>query len=145
MSSFEKPYRVGNAEDPATPVVWGDVSKLSALFSSVSPAGSGGVVDISYSRNGGSVRRYPGDPAPYTRGAASVVRSRIPRASSQTTPGRPFTVEVPAVVEPGEKRTVRQFTLIGSWSAFHAAASAQAKVDMIIRSPGGVPALIEAP
>jgi hypothetical protein len=39
---------------------------------------------------------------------------------------------------------VRQFTLISSWWKFYQFAISNAKVDMIIRSAGGVPILVDA-
>ena len=145
MSSREVRVLAESLGPEGNSYLFGDFTKIAALFSGVQELNTDDVVDITFNRSGSSVRRYPGDPAPYTRGGSSVVKSLIPRPFAQTTPGRPFTVETPAdlsTLPPGSRRTVRQFTLLTSWSAFHVFAMANAKTAMIIRSPGGVPAVI---
>lgn len=148
MASNEVRIRCGGAQNPNAAIVYGDLDKLQALFDTVDAVGSGGVVNKQVSRDGSSVRRYPGDPSPFSRGGSTAVVSVIPRPFSQTTPGVPFTVETPADLSgqpPGTKRTIRQFTLLSSWTDFHAFATGAAKTAMIIRSPGGVPAFIAQP
>jgi hypothetical protein len=123
-------------------VVWADTNKFLALFDNAEPQGPTAADTKTYNRAGASVSRYPGDPAPYSRSGGSVTRTFIPRSSGQTTPGRAFTVETPLKPLPGQKVTVRQFTLVGTWSDFFKFAEANALVPMTIRSPGGVPAAI---
>jgi hypothetical protein len=142
MSSNEIRIVCGNVEDLNAPVVFGDEAKFTALFSGATPITDTTVVDKQFNRGGATVERYPGDPNPFNRAGSTVNVSRIPARGQQTTPGRPFTVEFPLNINPGFRRTVRQFTLLGTWSNFHAYASTNAKIDLIIRSPGGKPATI---
>jgi hypothetical protein len=124
--------------------VFGDIDKFTALFSNATAVGSGGVVDKQITRGGATVERYPGDPNPFNRAGTTANVSIIPVMGQQTTPGRPFTVETPLDINVDGTRIIRQFTLLSSWSKFHAFAAANNKVGMIIRSPGGRPAEIAA-
>ena len=144
MSSNEIRIRCGSIENTFAPVVFADEAKFTALFSGANPINNDTVVDKQFARGGATVERYPGDPNPFNRAGSTVNVSLIPPSGQQTTPGRPFTVEFPADINPGFHRTVRQFTLLGSWSNFHSYAAANAKIDMIIRSPGGRPARINS-
>jgi hypothetical protein len=147
MSSTEIRIRCGNIEDPNAPIVYADLDKMEALFDNLNAADNTNVINKQVTRDGSSVRRYPGDPSPYSRSGSTAVISVIPRPFYQTTPGVPFTVETPAdlnLLPPGGKRKVRQFTLLDSWTKFHAFAVGNAKVDMVLRSPGGVPSIVEA-
>lgn len=144
MSSNEVRIRCGAANNPAAPIVYGDAAKFAALFSGSEVVGAGGAVDKQVSRSGSTVRRYPGDPAPFNRAGSDAEYSILPIRSQQTTPGRPFTVEFPLNVSPGQRRTVRQFTLLSPWSDFHAYASSSCLNSFIIRSPGGRPTTVVA-
>jgi hypothetical protein len=144
MSSNEVRIRCGASNNPAAPIVYGDATKFSALFSGSEVVAAGGAVDKQVTRAGSTVRRYPGDPAPFNRAGSDAEYSILPIRGQQTTPGRPFTVEFPLSVSPGQRRTVRQFTLLTPWSDFAAYASASCTNSFIIRSPGGRPTAVFA-
>ena len=146
MSSNEVRVKCGTGTDDLAVTVYADFAKFNELFRNATVVGSGEVVDKQFTRAGSSVRRYPGDPSPFTRASAEVEVSVIPVSSQQTTPGRPFTVEFSgsSAFDP-KSYDVRQFTLLTDWSGFHAYASANCRRPMRIRSPGGRPALVSPP
>ena len=142
MSSIEVPHTIANFADRL--VIYADTTKLVYLFGAVPADADPGGTDQQWDRKGGSVRRYPGDPSPYTRKAITYTVLSQKGGNRGILPGRPFTVEYEVGASTPKIKKVVQFTLVGPWTSFHAWAGTKAKVNMTIRSPGGRPYKIAA-
>ena len=95
----------------------------------LTPDSAEGVVNKTTTRKSASVRRYKGDPAPYTRPGGSVEYMYDPgRVDTQTLPGRPV-----VFVAESERR---QFTYVGDIMDLHAFLVANAKYDMKLYTQG---------
>ena len=81
-----------------------------------------------YAVKGGSVRRFPGDPAPYNRAGFTATRS-LPVARGRAIPGKPF------VLTDGIE--TRQFSYVGSLSTLYAYLLGSAKLNFTLVSPSG--------
>jgi hypothetical protein len=110
MSSNEVPLRIGGNAGVGGVVIWGDETKASLLFTSVENESVSGSYEVTVTRPAGVVKRYPGDPRPFTRRGTTYTYSLWIGRSNQTTPGDPFWIEVPAEPLPGQVRKVYQFT-----------------------------------
>ena len=99
------------------------------LKTALTPDSADGVVNKSTTRKSASVRRYKGDPAPYTRPGGPVEYMIDPgRVDTQTLPGRPV-----RFVANGENR---QFSYVGDIMDLHAFLVANAKYDMKLYTKG---------
>jgi hypothetical protein len=141
MSSKEVPHTLTGAGVGV--VIWGDHAKLVALVPGVVADAAAGAADITFTRAGASVKRYPGDPNPYTRAGGTVVRLKQKPAKLGTLPGRPFTIEVTTGTAPDEIIKVHQFSFTGPFTKLHAFVEGAATSDYILRSPGGKPYAIQ--
>lgn len=110
MSSNEVLLRVGGTAGAGGVLIWGDFEKASLLFTQVEEQSRFGRTEISVTRPAGVVKRYPGDPKPFTRRGTTYTYSLYSGKSSSATPGDPFWIEVPATLLPGQVRKVYQFT-----------------------------------
>lgn len=110
MSSNEQALIIGAIGGVEGVEIWGDKTKAELLFGAVEEKPSSGRKEVSVTRPAGVVKRYPGDPRPYTRKGSTYTYSLFPARSAQTTPGSPFWIEVPVDLLPGQKRDVYQFT-----------------------------------
>lgn len=104
------------------------------------PQTSGDVVVNTTATKGGnaSVRRYPGDPTPFTRAntAKKVMKNRTVRHGSAL-PGRSFTLD--------DGTELRQFTYQGDLRALHALLVGNLKMDVKFTHYNGASEFITAP
>ena len=99
------------------------------LKTPLTPDSAEGIVNKTTTRKSASVRRYKGDPAPYTRPGGTVEFMYDPgRIDLQTLPGRPV-----VLVANGERR---QFSLVGDVMDLHAFLVTNAKYDMKLYTQG---------
>lgn len=115
-------------------IVWGDPTKISPYIPGFTEVAAEGPVNISVTRSGSSVRRYPGDPSPYSRSGGLAVRVKAADATRTVLPGRNAYLE--EVTEFGN-RVVQTITFEGPFARLHAAATAAATRPFTLRSPGG--------
>jgi hypothetical protein len=100
--------------------IWADPEKLSPFKPALDPADQEAPETISYSRGGGAVRQYPGDPSSFSRSGASVTMTRDVSGSNRSTPGKRFWIETPEGGAFGDARRVVQFTYQGTWTQLKA-------------------------
>ena len=99
------------------------------LKTALTPDSVGGVVNDSTSRKESKVRRYVGDPTPYTRPGGPMRFMKDPgRIDLQTLPGSSF------ILDDGVEK--RQFTFTGAVIDLHAFLVGDAKMDLKLYTTG---------
>lgn len=99
------------------------------LKTSLTPDSVGGVVNDTTTRKESKVRRYVGDPTPFTRPGGPMRYMYDPgRIDLQTLPGRSF------ILDDGTEK--RQFTLVGDVMDLHAFLVTEAKADLKLYTQG---------
>lgn len=99
------------------------------LKTELSPDSLTGVVNKTTTRKSAPVRRYVGDPAPYTRPGGSVEFMYDPgRIDLQTLPGKSF------ILDDGTEK--RQFTYVGDVKDLHAFLVGDAAMDLKLYTTG---------
>ena len=138
-------YVDSNAAEGSELTLWTIAPENLNYFIDVAGAGlepqdSGSVVvDKSQSKSGNaSVKRYPGDPAPFTRANVpkTIMRNRNVRHGNAL-PGRRF------ILDDGTER--RQFTYQGQLASLHALLVGNLKVDVMFTHYNGSTERITAP
>jgi hypothetical protein len=144
MASREVPLTIGvGADETEKLLFWGDKGKATLLFGTVNDAEGAAFVDVNVTRPAGVVKRYPGDPRPFTRKGTSYGYVLYRGRSGAATPGDPFWCEVPAELLPGQTRKVYQFTTNESNSQIAYVIGNVISTAMIVRFNSGKAVTIE--
>ena len=99
------------------------------LKTPLTPDSAGGVVNDTTTRKESKIRRYVGDPTPYTRPQGPMRYMKDPgRIDLQTLPGSSF------ILDDGIEK--RQFTLVGAIMDLHAFLVSSAKMEIKLYTTG---------
>lgn len=86
------------------------------------------LVPVTWSVGSTKVRRFPGDPEPYTRGGYTARRA-LPATRGKAIPGKPFALE-----DQGEFRV---FSYVGSLTNLYSILKTKLKADCVLHTPSG--------
>jgi hypothetical protein len=95
-----------------------------------------GTVDKIVNVRATTVKRGPGDPAPFTRKAHTLMYARNPKSKGSARPGKTYTVAEPNPLG-GGYRQKRQFAIQGRDMDIWAYAKAKAKFIIVMWGPNG--------
>ncbi len=86
------------------------------------------ITPVTWTVGTGKVRRFPGDPEPYTRNSYTAKRA-LPVTRGKAIPGKPFALE--------DQNEFRVFSYVGSLSALYSVLTAKVKADCALHTPSG--------
>lgn len=119
--------------------LWGDPTKLAQFFPAATLDEFTDPPPVVASVGSTTVKRYPGDPNPYTRSAHARTTYRgVPRANGAI-PGERFWCEI--MVSNGlggSKKKTYQFAYQGDFGAVRAGAEANNTIPFVLRNKSGV-------
>lgn len=117
--------------------IWGVTEDLEEFFPTITADAEEAGATATSSVSAHSYRRYPGGPLISRQSHPRTRLTDNGRAGSNATPGRNFYVERIEGLPPFTTKRVKQFTHTGPFFALKAYATAQAAIDMTLRSSGG--------
>ena len=118
--------------------LWGDHTKLTGFFPSATEDALADKPAVTSTVRATTVRRYPGDPNPYSRASHSRTFYPATAKGNGTTPGKRFWCEVAGMDGNGNPITLsHQFTYVGTFAAVRNAAIAQSTMDYTLRNCSG--------
>lgn len=136
--SLPKAQRHSQASSLGPFKIWGDPTKLSVYFPDASLDELTAPAPINASVGGHTVRRYPGDPNPFTRGGHDRTTYPGVKKPNGTTPGERFWCEIRVSDGLGGFKTqASQFTYQGTFSQLKAAAIATNTIPYVLRNRSG--------
>jgi hypothetical protein len=139
MASRPRPVEHTITTAAGTQSIWGDPEKLALFFPSAAPKALVDLPPKTSTVRSTTVRRYPGDPNPFTRKSYSRTVRPAGARTNGTTPGRRMWCELRAPkVGGGTAITSYQFTFTGPFTALRLKAESDAPSDFTIRNASGV-------